>query len=110
MPRVNRSEIFADDEIQVFHCISRCVRRTMFGGVDRRTRRDFSHRKEWKQLRTPSSSEDEVPEGGSDTCSSFWRVYSGSRLTPSAPTEPELNQLLNDTAGMAERRRRLSNV
>ena len=47
MPRVNRREIFADDEIQVFHLINRCVRRTFLCGIDENTGRDFSHRKDW---------------------------------------------------------------
>ena len=47
MPRVNRNEIFADDEIQVFHLVNRCVRRTFLCGKDNLTGRDFSHRKQW---------------------------------------------------------------
>ena len=47
MPRVNRNEIFADDEIQVFHLVNRCVRRTFLCGKDDLTGRDFSHRKQW---------------------------------------------------------------
>ena len=41
MPRVNRSEIFANDEIHVFHLINRCVRRepqvpvTLTGKIER---------------------------------------------------------------------------
>jgi hypothetical protein len=34
MPRVNRSEICADDEVQVFQLVNRCVRRTFLCGVD----------------------------------------------------------------------------
>jgi hypothetical protein len=37
MPRVNRGEIFADDEIQVFHLVNRCVRRTYLCGRDEET-------------------------------------------------------------------------
>lgn len=51
MPRVNRKEIVADGEIQVFHAISRCVRRTHLCGKDRRSRKDYSHRKEWIRQR-----------------------------------------------------------
>ena len=47
MPRVNRVEIFADDEIQVFHLVNRCVRRTYLCGRDEETGRDYSHRKQW---------------------------------------------------------------
>ena len=46
MTRVNRSEVFAEKEVPVFHCVSRCVRGTMRCGIDCRIRRDFSHRKE----------------------------------------------------------------
>lgn len=47
MPRVNRVEIFADDEIQAFHLVNRCVRRTYLCGRDEETGRDYSHRKQW---------------------------------------------------------------
>ena len=48
MPRVNRVEIFADDEVQVFQLVNRCVRRTYLCGRDEETGRDYSHRKQWK--------------------------------------------------------------
>jgi len=44
MPRVNRVEICAADEVQVFHLVNRCVRRTHLCGVDRRSRKVYSHR------------------------------------------------------------------
>jgi hypothetical protein len=47
MPRVKRTEICAADEIQAFHLINRCVRRTFLCGKDRRSGKDYSHRKEW---------------------------------------------------------------
>ncbi|MCA9035977.1 MAG: hypothetical protein KDA91_12655 [Planctomycetaceae bacterium] len=50
MPRVNRVEICAEDEVQAFHLINRCVRRTHLCGRDRRSGKDYSHRKEWEQL------------------------------------------------------------
>ncbi|MEZ6034080.1 MAG: hypothetical protein R3C17_13380 [Planctomycetaceae bacterium] len=46
MPRVNRREIFAGDEIQAFHLINRCVRRTYLCGKDKNRERT-SHRKQW---------------------------------------------------------------
>lgn len=36
MPLVNRKEICAEDEIQAFHLINRCARRTFLCGKDRR--------------------------------------------------------------------------
>ena len=47
MPRVNRSEICASSEIQAFHLINRCVRRTFLCGRDKRSGKDYSHRKQW---------------------------------------------------------------
>ena len=38
MPLVNRKEICAEDEIQAFHLINRCARRTFLCGKDRRVR------------------------------------------------------------------------
>jgi len=44
MPRVNRDEMLADDEM------NRCVRRMYLCGHDDITGRDYSYRKQWKQL------------------------------------------------------------
>ena len=110
----------------------------MLCGVDRRTRRDFSHRKEWirerleflagvvgievlsfavmsNHMHTVLRTRPDVVRGWSDeeVALRWWRLCPGRRDDdgkPSEPTEAELNPLLNDTAGMAERRRRLSNV
>jgi len=49
MPRLNRSEICLDEEIQAFHLINCCVRRTYLCGKVRSSGKDYSHRKEWKQ-------------------------------------------------------------
>ncbi len=51
MPRLKRTEICAEDEIQAFHLINRCVRRTFLCGKDRRSGKDYSHRKEWIRKR-----------------------------------------------------------
>ena len=47
MPRVSRKQIFSETDVQVFHLISRCVRRNHLCGTDRRAGRDYSHRKLW---------------------------------------------------------------
>ncbi|MFN9048687.1 MAG: hypothetical protein ACK5YC_11245, partial [Planctomyces sp.] len=47
MPRISRREIFSETDVQVFHLISRCVRRNHLCGSDKRSGRDYSHRKQW---------------------------------------------------------------
>ncbi len=47
MPTYSRSRIVVEDEVGVYHCIARCVRRAFLCGVDSYTGQDYSHRKEW---------------------------------------------------------------
>jgi putative transposase len=42
-----RSSYVNDDEVGVYHCFSRCVRRAFLCGFDPVTHRDYSHRKTW---------------------------------------------------------------
>ena len=51
MPRVNRREIVPENQIGVFHCIQRCVRRAFLCGFDHATQKNFDHRKLWVQNR-----------------------------------------------------------
>ncbi len=51
MPRANRREICNPDQIQVFHLVNRCVRRTFLFGTDEKSGKDFSHRKAWIRQR-----------------------------------------------------------
>ena len=46
MARVNRRELLSDGEIQVVHCINRCVRRAYLCGQDPFTGTDYEHRRE----------------------------------------------------------------
>ena len=138
MPRVNRNEIFADDEIQVFHLVNRCVRRTFLCGKDDLTGRDFSHRKQWvrdrmeelagifgvevlgfavmcNHLHIVARTRPDIVRGWSDeeVALRWWNLFPQRRRkdkTPEEPTEFELNHIRNDVSGMKEKRRRLSNV
>ena len=47
MPAYARSQIVVEDQVGVYHCIARCVRRAFLCGVDPYTGQDYSHRKEW---------------------------------------------------------------
>jgi REP element-mobilizing transposase RayT len=47
MPAYARSQIVPPDEVGVYHCIARCVRRAFLCGVDPLTGHDYAHRKEW---------------------------------------------------------------
>ena len=138
MPRVNRREIFADDEIQAFHLINRCVRRTFLCGKDRKTGRDFSHRKQWirdrlevlagifaidvlgfavmsNHLHVVVRTRPDVVKTWSDAEAAvrWWNLFPQRREkdgSPAEPTDSELNHIRNDASGLKEKRRRLSNV
>ena len=46
MARMNRRDVLAGGEIQVVHCINRCVRRALLCGKDPLTGTDYEHRRE----------------------------------------------------------------
>jgi len=46
MARMNRREVLADGEVQVVHCINRCVRRAFLCGEDPLTGISYEHRRE----------------------------------------------------------------
>ena len=45
MPAYARSQIVPPDEVGVYHCIARCVRRAFLCGFDPLTKHDYDHRK-----------------------------------------------------------------
>ncbi len=47
MPAYARRDIVNNDQIGVYHCIARCVRRAFLCGVDPYSGRNYNHRKEW---------------------------------------------------------------
>ena len=51
MARTNRRDILADGEIQVVHCINRCVRRAHLCGQDPLTDAHHEHRREFIRQR-----------------------------------------------------------
>jgi len=47
MPTYARSQIVRPDEVGVYHCVARCVRRAFLCGMDPYSGHDYSHRKGW---------------------------------------------------------------
>ena len=138
MPRLNRTEMCAFEEVQAFHLINRCVRRTYLCGKDRRSGKDYSHRKAWIRERLEElagifgidvlgfavlsnhlhvvvrTRPDVVREWSTDEVAlRWWRLFPQRRNgdgTPAEPTEFELNAIRNDTSGLKEKRRRLNDI
>jgi REP element-mobilizing transposase RayT len=138
MPRVNRREIFSETDVQVFHTISRCVRRNHLCGHDRRSKRDYSHRREWIRSRLEElagifaietlsyalmanhmhlvirTRPDIALTWSDDEVAHRWWALFPKRRTrnglPEQPTAEELNHIKNNTTGLADKRRRLCSV
>jgi REP element-mobilizing transposase RayT len=51
MPACPRNQIIAANEVGIYHCYNRCVRRAFLCGFDPVTGQSFEHRKQWIQLR-----------------------------------------------------------
>jgi len=51
MPACPRNQIIPANEVGIFHCYNRCVRRAFLCGFDPVTGQSYEHRKEWIQLR-----------------------------------------------------------
>ncbi|MFM7059467.1 MAG: transposase [Planctomycetota bacterium] len=138
MPRVKRREIFSETDVQVFHTISRCVRRSHLCGRDRRAGRDYSHRREWIRSRLEElagifaietlgyaimanhmhlviRTRPDISSTWSDdqVALRWWTLFPQRRTRdglPEHPTTEELNHIKNNAAGLADKRRRLSSV
>jgi len=51
MPRLARGEVLDPSEVQVVHCVQRCVRRAFLCGRDDVTGQDYEHRRGWIRQR-----------------------------------------------------------
>ena len=138
MARTNRRDVVAVGEVQVFHCVNRCVRRAYLCGRDPVSGKDFEVRREWIRGRLEflagvmgvevlgycvmsnhvhcilRSRPDVVEAWTADEVAlKWWNLCPGRRNkdgSPAEPTEFELNSIGNDQSGMKEKRLRLSSV
>ncbi|MEQ9411146.1 MAG: hypothetical protein RIK87_25765, partial [Fuerstiella sp.] len=138
MGRVSRAETCPDDEINVVHCINRCVRRGFLCGTDPFTGQNYEHRREWIRHRfeflagvmgievlgfailhnhfhVVLRNRPDVVEDWSDddVALRWWQLCPGRRDEDGAaaePTELELKALKGDPEELAEYRKRLSSI
>jgi len=138
MARTNRRDVLADGEIQVVHCINRCVRRAFLCGDDEVTGKNYDHRRDMIRARLEflagimgievlgyavmsnhfhcilRSRHDVVETWSDDEVALKWWTLCPARKnkdkSPAEPTEFELNSIRNDKKGLKEKRRRLSSI
>ena len=138
MARVNRREVLADGEVQVVHCINRCVRRGFLCGDDPVTGKNFDHRRQWIRNRLEflagvfgvellgfsvmsnhfhcvlRTRPDAVAEWSDDEVARRWlKIFPKRRNEDGSPVEPsdaDLLTITGDADVLAERRARLSSV
>ena len=138
MARVNRREVLSEGEIQVVHCVNRCVRRGFLCGVDELTGKNYEHRRQWMRnrleflagifavdvlgfsvmsnhLHVILRSRPDVVKTWSDeeVARRWWNLFPQRRNKDGSPAEPadtDLNQLMADAKVLAELRSRLSSI
>lgn len=138
MGRASRSESCPDDEVNVVHCINRCVRRGFLCGKDPVTGKDFEHRREWIQKRFEllagvmgvevlgyailsnhfhivlRNRPDVVTEWTDDEVACRWWNLCPARRnkdqSAAVPTELELHAIKGDKAKLKEYRTRLASI
>ncbi len=138
MARSNRRDVLADSEVQVVHCINRCVRRAYLCGQDPLTGTNYEHRRELIRHRLEflagimgvevlgyavmsnhfhcvlRSRHDVVTTWSDDEVAQKWWMLCPARKnedgSPAEPTDFELNSVRNDRKGLNDKRARLSSI
>jgi REP element-mobilizing transposase RayT len=133
-----RGEVLDPAEVQVVHCIQRCVRQAFLCGHDDVTGRDYEHRRQWIRQRLEflasvfgvdcltytvmhnhmhlvlRSRPDVVATWADEDVARRWlRLFPKRREqdgSPSEPTKAELAMITGNADVLAERRRRLSDL
>jgi len=138
MSRLPRRELIAEDEVGIYHCCQRVVRRAFLCGADPVSGRSYEHRKQWvrdrledlaryygidvlaycamsNHLHVILRNRPDVVQGWSDeeVARRWWFLFPGRKQADGRPAEPtttDLQRLTADAAALAERRRRLSSL
>ena len=138
MPRQARGEYLDPQEVQIVHCVQRCVRRAFLCGQDEVTGKSFEHRRAWIRERMEfltsvfaidcltytvmsnhlhivmRSRPDVVKAWTDDQVARRWlQVFPKRRDKNGEPAEPQENEIkmiTNDSQRLAEIRRRLSDI
>ncbi len=138
MPAYARREIVPSDEVGVYHCTARCVRRAFLCVVDPLTGNDYEHRKDWIDQRLEKLASvfaidicsyavmsnhihlilrarpDLVKNWSDEETALRWkRLYpprDPGTGRPAEPAECDLNMIISDTARVALIRERLSSL
>ena len=138
MARVNRREVLSSGEVQIVHCINRCVRRGFLCGDDPATGANYDHRREWIRNRLEflagvfgievlgfsvmsnhfhcvlRTRPDVVANWSDEEVARRWlQIFPKRRQKDGSPCEPsdaDLLTITGDKAVLAERRERLSSV
>lgn len=138
MPRQARGEVIDPDQVQVVHCLHRCVRRAFLCGTDPLNGASFEHRRQWIRDRLEflagvfaidcltftimsnhvhlvlRSRPDVAAQWSDREVAVRWlRLFPKRRESDGKPAEPsrsELEMILRDPWKLAELRRRLSDI
>jgi len=138
MARINRREVLSESEIQVVHCVNRCVRRGFLCGIDELTRQNYEHRREWirnrleflagvfgidvlgysvmsNHLHVILRNRPDVVKDWSDeeVARRWWNLFPSRRNqdgSPAEPAETDLKSLMADAKMLVELRARLSSI
>ncbi len=138
MPRLARGEVLDPAEVQIVHCVQRCVRRAFLCGDDPISGQSFEHRREWIRQRLEflasvfaidcltytvmhnhihlvlRSRPDVLATWSDEEVARRWlRLFPHRRNkdgSPAEPTEPEIGMIVNDPERLAQRRARLSDL
>ncbi len=138
MARIPRKELIDEDQVGVYHCVQRCVRRAYLCGRDPLSGQDYEHRRGWIQQRLEFlagqfgidvlsfavlsnhlhlvvRNRPDVVRGWSDeeVARRWWNLCPQRRNPDGSPAEleaHELRMLLADGQRLGEYRRRLSSL